>query len=97
MFPIMDVLFDGTSDAATMVCEQILSNNNFHRLQVDLRTASDDLDDASPNNLTNLSNLAVNYLERGEGARLLNAIAERLSVRLNSTGNESYQAAVGHQ
>ncbi|HEX6492940.1 MAG TPA: patatin-like phospholipase family protein [Candidatus Dormibacteraeota bacterium] len=52
--PILDVVFDGVSDATDYQLLQILGPENHHRLQVDLDVASDALDDVDPENLHNL-------------------------------------------
>jgi patatin-like phospholipase/acyl hydrolase len=62
--PIIDVVFDGSADVVDAVLERLIEGN-YIRLQTRLDTASDDLDDASPENLAAL---------RGEAERL---IAER--------------------
>ena len=50
--PILDVVFDGVSDTVDYQLDQLLGNGRYWRLQVALDGgASDDLDDASPENL----------------------------------------------
>jgi predicted acylesterase/phospholipase RssA len=51
--PILDVVFDGGQDAVDFQVGGLLSGN-YVRLQTDLVEASDDLDDASPENLAAL-------------------------------------------
>jgi len=51
--PILSVVFDGVSDAVDYQLRQILGGQ-FFRFQVSLDTANDDLDDASPANLSAL-------------------------------------------
>jgi uncharacterized protein len=48
--PILDVVFDGISDAVDYQLRQI-GADRYWRLQVELSRASDDLDDASEENL----------------------------------------------
>lgn len=48
--PLVDVVFDGSSDVVDYQATQLLGAQ-FHRLQVTLDTGSDDLDDASASNL----------------------------------------------
>ncbi|HET6551275.1 MAG TPA: patatin-like phospholipase family protein [Solirubrobacter sp.] len=51
--PIIDVVFDGASDAVEAQLSK-LAGNHYIRLQTRLDEASDDLDDASPENLAAL-------------------------------------------
>jgi uncharacterized protein len=52
--PILDVVFDGISDAVDYQLRHLLGGDRYWRLQVELTRASDDLDDASPENLREL-------------------------------------------
>ena len=52
--PILDVVFDGSSDAVDYQLRHVLGEERYWRLQVELTRASDDLDDASPENLREL-------------------------------------------
>jgi patatin-like phospholipase/acyl hydrolase len=52
--PILDVVFDGVSDAVNYQLERVLSPERYWRLQVELTLASDHLDDASEENLARL-------------------------------------------
>lgn len=67
--PILDVVFDGTSAADELVCEAFLKDDNYVRLQVELTIASDDLDDASTQNLNDLAAQAMRYVDEGDGRR----------------------------
>jgi patatin-like phospholipase/acyl hydrolase len=49
--PIIDVVFDGVSDATDHHLWQILGSENYFRFQTKLDHASDDLDDAGPQNI----------------------------------------------
>ncbi len=51
--PIIDVVFDGSADVVDAVLERLVETN-YIRLQTRLNEASDDLDDASPENLAAL-------------------------------------------
>jgi predicted acylesterase/phospholipase RssA len=51
--PVLDVVFDGTSDAVDIQLESLLGAS-YVRLQTPLDEASDDLDDVSPENLAAL-------------------------------------------
>jgi uncharacterized protein len=52
--PILDVVFDGISDAVDYQLRHVLGNDRYWRFQVELTRASDDLDDATPENLSEL-------------------------------------------
>ncbi len=52
--PILDVVFDGSSDAVDYQLRHVLGGDRYWRVQVELTAASDDLDDASPENLREL-------------------------------------------
>jgi patatin-like phospholipase/acyl hydrolase len=49
--PILDVVFDGVSDAVDYQLQHSLDEGKYWRLQVELTNASDDLDDANPENI----------------------------------------------
>ncbi len=51
--PIIDVVFDGSADVVDTVLERLI-DDTYIRLQTRLDEASDDLDDASPENLAAL-------------------------------------------
>jgi predicted acylesterase/phospholipase RssA len=73
--PIIDVVFDGTSDAVDLQLGALLPDG-YARLQTRLDEASDDLDDASPENLAAL---------RREAERLIaanDALIDDLCARL---------------
>jgi patatin-like phospholipase len=52
--PILNVVFDGVSDAANYQLERVLTTERYYRFQVELTLASDDLDDAGEDNLRDL-------------------------------------------
>lgn len=52
--PILDVVFDGVSDAVDYQLDHVLGGDRYWRLQTELTLASDDLDDASEDNLAKL-------------------------------------------
>jgi patatin-like phospholipase/acyl hydrolase len=52
--PILDVVFDGVSDAVNYQLERVLGPDRYWRLQPELTLASDHLDDASEDNLRKL-------------------------------------------
>ena len=55
--PILDVVFDGISDAVDYQLRHALPEGRYWRLQTELEGASDALDDASADNLTALRSL----------------------------------------
>jgi len=67
--PILDVVFDGSSDTVDYQLVQLLGEDHHFRLQTTLETASDDMDDASEENLRNLRLEGENLVER-ESAQL---------------------------
>jgi patatin-like phospholipase/acyl hydrolase len=56
--PILDVVFDGVSDAVDYQLQRVLDPERYLRLQVELTLASDHLDDASEDNLAKLQGQA---------------------------------------
>lgn len=75
--PLLDVVFDGVQDAVNYQLEYILGEG-FHRFQVPLRVASDDMDNASPGNIENLRTEAERLIETHEEE--LDALCEVLSA-----------------
>jgi patatin-like phospholipase/acyl hydrolase len=55
---IFNVVLDGVSDTTDYEVEQVLGPERHARLQIELIGASDDLDDASPENIANLETKA---------------------------------------
>ena len=64
--PILDVVFDGISDAVDYQLRQALGEGRYHRLQVELRGASDDLDDATEENIAALREHAEELIAASE-------------------------------
>src|SRR5207247_5826328 len=56
--PIFNVVLDGVSDTTDYELEQLLGPDRHARLQIELIGASDDRDDASPENIANLERKA---------------------------------------
>jgi uncharacterized protein len=69
--PILDVVFDGSSDAVDYQLRHVLGGDRYWRLQVELTRASDDLDDASPENIAEL---------RGHAEELIAASSDDLDA-----------------
>jgi len=72
--PVLDVVFDGVSDAVDYQLRQALPNGRYWRLQIELRGASDHLDDASEQNLRALHERADALIE-ADGSVLDAALA----------------------
>lgn len=72
--PMLDVVFDGASDAVSFQVEHVLGAERYWRLQVELTLASDDLDDASDENLARLRGHAEDLI-RDRSAELDAALA----------------------
>ena len=73
--PILDVVFDGASDAVNYQLERVLSADRYWRLQVELTVASNELDDASEENLAKLRSQAEELI-RSRSADLDAALAK---------------------
>ncbi|HXA25288.1 MAG TPA: patatin-like phospholipase family protein [Acetobacteraceae bacterium] len=67
--PLIDVLLDGTAEAAHISARHIVTSANYVRWQVDLSDVNDDLDDASSENIDALQGLANAYLDCDDGAQ----------------------------
>jgi patatin-like phospholipase/acyl hydrolase len=72
--PVLDVVFDGSSAVVDYQLDQVLGEDRHFRLQTPLQTASDDLDDASEENLRALRLEGERLVERS-GAELDQAVA----------------------
>jgi uncharacterized protein len=72
--PILDVVFDGQSDAVHYQLTHALEDGRYWRMQVELDLASDDLDDSSSGNLKLLRKHAEDLIDR-ESARLDEIVA----------------------
>jgi patatin-like phospholipase/acyl hydrolase len=72
--PILDVVFDGVSDAVDYQLSHALGEEHYWRLQVELTNASDDLDDAGEENLR-LLRAHAEELIAAESEKLDRAIA----------------------
>ena len=64
--PILDIVFDGVSDAVDYQLRHALGEGRYHRLQVELRGASDDLGNASEENLRALRQRAEELIAASE-------------------------------
>jgi patatin-like phospholipase/acyl hydrolase len=77
--PLIDVVFDGASDVVDYQLTQLLGEERFFRFQTELTSASDDLDDASEENLRALRLTGERLI--GERERELTAAIEALGER----------------
>jgi patatin-like phospholipase/acyl hydrolase len=75
--PVLDVVFDGSSDVVDYQLGQLLGAGRRFRLQIDLESASDNLDDASEENIRAL---------RLEGERLIERASDQLDEVLALLG-----------
>ncbi len=72
--PILEVVFDGISDAVDYQLTQVLPEGRYWRLQIELEGASDHLDDASEANIAALEERAAALIAQS-GAKLDAAVA----------------------
>lgn len=75
--PIIDVLFDGNTDSVDYIVRQLVGDGYF-RMQTELLTGLDDLDDVSATNVAALEALASDYLTAPATQEMLARLAERL-------------------
>ena len=76
--PIIDVLFDGSTDAVDYIARQVIDENKYFRFQCRLEKAYDDMDNANKTNLNALIAVAENYLTTGGGEQQLQQLAKML-------------------
>jgi patatin-like phospholipase/acyl hydrolase len=75
--PIIDVLFDGSTDAVDYIARHIVGDGYF-RLQTELTSGLDDLDDVSDTNIMALETMAGTYLLRADTRKKLRNLAKQL-------------------
>jgi hypothetical protein len=75
--PIIDVVFDGSSDAVDYQLEHVLGER-YVRLQTRLEGADDDMDDASARNLAALQAVGARLVS--DNAALLDRLAAELAA-----------------
>ena len=75
--PIIDVVFDGGQDAVDLQLRALLPDD-YVRLQTELEKASDDLDDASADNLERLAEEAEALIARE--TETIDEVCERLTA-----------------
>lgn len=74
--PIIDVLFDGSSDAVDYIARHILAKENYFRFQTSV--FCDKMDDASESNVKLLTELAKKYLQKPSVITRLDLLANKL-------------------
>lgn len=72
--PILDVMFDSSSEHSHFCAHHILTGENYVRVQVDLDDVNDDMDDASEENINALKNLAEAHFDSVDGQAKLDRI-----------------------
>jgi uncharacterized protein len=77
--PLLDVVFDGSSDAVDYQLTQALPEGRYWRLQTELKGASDDLDDASEQNLRALRERAVELIQASDAQ--IDAVVAAIAAR----------------
>jgi patatin-like phospholipase/acyl hydrolase len=75
--PILDVVFDGVSDAVNYQLKRVLPDDRYWRFQVELTLATDHLDDASEGNLAKLRGHAEDLI--AERSADLDAVIAKLT------------------
>jgi patatin-like phospholipase/acyl hydrolase len=73
--PIIDILFDSSSETDGFICEKLL-DKNYVRMQIELNGISGSLDDARKENIDNLCRIAEGYISDGEGKKHIDKIVE---------------------
>jgi patatin-like phospholipase/acyl hydrolase len=79
--PIIDVLFDGSTDTSDYVARQIVADDNYFRFQIPLDKAYDDMDRADEVNLNALIGAAESYLNSNDGASLIKKLVQKLATK----------------
>jgi patatin-like phospholipase/acyl hydrolase len=74
--PIIDVLFDGSTDAVDYIARHVIDDKKYFRFQCKLEKAYDDMDNADKTNLNALIAVAQNYLETGGGEEKLQQLVK---------------------
>jgi len=76
--PLVNIVFDGSSDSVNYIANQLITPGNYFRFQTLLSEAFDDLDDASQTNMNSLIRLANKYIESADTSKKLDELVERL-------------------
>jgi len=78
--PIIDVLFDGPTDAVDYIAGQIIEEGKYYRLQCKLEKAFNDMDNSERTNLNALIAVAQNYLTTQGGEQKLGQLVNALQL-----------------
>jgi len=78
--PIIDVLFDGSTDAVDYIARQIIDDSKYFRLQCKLEEDFDDMDNSDRTNLNALIAVAQNYLATRGGEQKLGQLVNALQI-----------------
>ncbi|MFB2936633.1 patatin-like phospholipase family protein [Aerosakkonemataceae cyanobacterium BLCC-F154] len=64
--PLINILMDGTNESVAVQLEQLLAKHQYYRFQgmLDQNKGNDDMDDATPQNISNLEELAVDIINK---------------------------------
>lgn len=73
--PIIGVLFDGAGDAVDYIARRLVARDRYFRFQTALTIASDDMDDASPENVNRLLGEAARHLDSEDGEEKIRRLA----------------------
>lgn len=76
--PLFDIVFDGNRQAVNYMCRNLLTPENYIRVQVRLDAASSDMDNADPTNINALAAIAQNYMAQDEGKHTIERIVKKL-------------------
>lgn len=77
--PIIDVLFDGSTDAVDYIAWQVIDDDKYYRFQCRLEKGYDDMDNADKANLNALVAVGQNYLTTQGGEQKLGQLVTALT------------------
>ncbi len=95
MANILDVMFDGSSDAAHFICKKILPDDYYFRFQTKIDSDFSVMDNASSENINSLIAVATQYWDHDGGHDLLKALADVLTSRISPEAVEVERNPVG--
>ncbi len=81
--PLFDIVFDGNRQAVNYMCRNLLTPDNYIRLQVRLDAASSDMDNSDPTNINALAAVAQNYMVQDGGKQTIARVVEKLESCLS--------------
>jgi patatin-like phospholipase/acyl hydrolase len=77
--PIIDLLFEGSTDTSDYVARQIIHEDNYFRLQVPIGEKNDAMDNIDPINLNDLAIIAESYIAN-EGFPILKKLIKQIDL-----------------